>query len=86
MPVYEFKRTGAMRTVAVDGNELTFAANVATKNLVNGEYSVQWFARGDASNKFSLTAGRKNADPQQEIKGVIDSTRKDVGVFWLVVE
>jgi len=86
MPTYEFKRTGAMRTVAVDGKELTFANNLASKNLGMGEYSVQWFARGDPGNKFSLTAGRKNATPQKETKGTIDSSRKDSGMFWLVVE
>ena len=84
--MYEFKRSGALRTTAVDGKELTFANNVATKSLATGEYSVQWFARGDPGDKFSLSAGRKNATPQKEAKGTIDSTRKDAGMFWLVVE
>jgi hypothetical protein len=74
-----------MRAVAVDGTLLVFNGGTATKNLVAGEYSVQWFARGDAGDDFGLTAGRRNQTPNHSIKGTLGASRKDSGVFWLEV-
>jgi hypothetical protein len=85
MPTYEFKKTGVMRTVSVDGTPLVFAEGTATRSLSGGEYSIQWFARGDNGNKFSLTVGVKKADPTREVKGTIGPTRKDDGSLWLEV-
>jgi hypothetical protein len=86
MPQFEFKKSGPVRFVAVDGNELSFASGTATKNLVAGEYSVQWFARGDPGAEFSITVGLPGEKPKKEKKGTIDATRKAAGMFWLEVQ
>ena len=85
MPQFAFKRSGAMQIVAVDGRPLTFNGNTATKNLTAGEFSVQWFARGNDGDAFGLVVGRPNQTPNREIKGTLGATRKDSGVFWLEV-
>jgi hypothetical protein len=85
MPQFEFKKSGTVKTVAVDGKELTFSNGTATKNLVAGEFSVQWFARGDAGAAFSITVGLPGQKPKKEKKGTLDSTRKAAGTFWLEV-
>lgn len=85
MPQYEFKKAGPIRTVAVDGTELSFSNGTATKNLVAGEYAVQWFARGDQGATFSLTIGPAGQAPQKQKKGTLDASRKDAGTLWLEV-
>lgn len=85
MPQFTFKRSGAMQTVAVDGRQLSFNGNTATKNLSAGEFSVQWFARGNESAAFGLVVGRPNQPPARDINGVLGPSRKDSGDFWLEV-
>jgi hypothetical protein len=85
MPTYEFKKTGAMRTANVDGNELVFSGGTATRSLLAGEYRIHWFARGDNGDAFSLTVGLRNAKPVKEKKDAIGPTRKASGILKLKV-
>ena len=85
MPQFEFKRSGAMKTAFVDGNELSFNGNTAVRTLGAGEYSVQWFARGNDGQAFALTAGRPGQSPVRDTKGTLGPSRKDSGMFWLEV-
>jgi hypothetical protein len=85
VPQFTFKKSGAMQTVAVDGKELSFTSGTATKNLTAGEFSVQWFARGNETDAFGLVVGRANQPPNHEVKGTLGPSRKDSGVFWLEV-
>jgi hypothetical protein len=85
VPQFEFTRSGAMQAVAVDGRPLAFTGNTARKNLTSGDFSVQWFARGNEGDDFELAVGRPNKPPVHDVKGTLGASRKDSGVFWLEV-
>jgi hypothetical protein len=85
VPKFEFIRSGAMLTASVDGTPLNFNGDTASKTLVSGEYSVQWFARGDPNQAFELSAGRPGQTPAHDVKGKLGPSRKDSGMFWLEV-
>jgi hypothetical protein len=85
LPQFEFIRSGAMKVAFVDGRPLNFNGNTAVRTLASGEYSVQWFARGNDTQAFGLTAGRTGQPPIREVKGKLGPSRKDSGMFWLEV-
>jgi hypothetical protein len=84
MPKCEFEKSGATRIVSVDGSELSFSGGNATRTLKPGEYSVSWFARGDAGDDFGVKV-TKPTSAAREVKGKIDSSGKDAGTFWMRV-
>lgn len=84
MPKCAFEKSGATRVVTVDGSQLSFSGGKAARTLSPGEYSVHWFARGDAGDDFGVGV-TKPSSAAREVKGKIDSSGKDAGTFWMRV-
>ncbi len=85
VPVCEFSKSGALRVVIVDESELSFVAGKARRNCKSGHYAVHWFARGNPGDAFGMTI-TKPASAESEVKGTLDETGKDAGLFWIKVK
>jgi hypothetical protein len=84
VPQCVFEKSGAMKTVTVDGSALSFQGGKATRTLKPGEYAVHWFARGDKGDEYSLKI-TKPPSAVREMKGKIDSSGKEAETLWLRV-
>jgi len=85
MPVCEFERSGALRVAIVDETELKFMANKAKRTLKSGDYAVHFFAKGNAGDAYTLNV-TKPPSAVTAVKGTIDSSGKDAGLFWIQVK
>lgn len=84
MPRCEFEKFGATRVVSVDGSVLSFKDGKAARTLSPGEYSVSWFARGDAGDDYGVKVVKPTSAAHQ-VKGKVDAAGKDAGTFWIRV-
>jgi hypothetical protein len=88
MAAVKITARASVRVVYVNGVELQFDGNDEhVVELRMGEHVLQWFVRGNKGSNYALAVARPPdaQKPLVEIKGTLDSSRRDAGTYWFVV-
>ena len=78
------RTSGTIWRVNINGQSVAFAGNTATKAVVPGDHTIQYFVRGPQLSSYALEITAP-AEAKLKFEGTFDANQKDQGSGWFTV-